>query len=116
MQTIRKFAAASMLAALSAGSTAQADGTVEVLHWWTSGGEAKAVGTLKEAFEAQGGTWNDSPIAGGGGDARSRSACPLSPRTQGSRAGLKNPDGRIFREIKNLPRLGPDLLARREAW
>ncbi|MBW4986002.1 ABC transporter substrate-binding protein [Mameliella sp. CS4] len=69
MQTIRKFAAASMLAALSAGSTAQADGTVEVLHWWTSGGEAKAVGTLKEAFEAQGGTWNDSPIAGGGGDA-----------------------------------------------
>ncbi len=69
MQTIRKIAAASMLAALSAGSTAQADGTVEVLHWWTSGGEAKAVGTLKEAFEAQGGTWNDSPIAGGGGDA-----------------------------------------------
>jgi glucose/mannose transport system substrate-binding protein len=54
---------------LSMGGAAQADGTVEVLHWWTSGGEAKAVGTLKTAFEAQGGTWNDSPIAGGGGDA-----------------------------------------------
>jgi glucose/mannose transport system substrate-binding protein len=50
-------------------TTAFAGGTVEVLHWWTSGGEAKAVGTLKEAFEAQGGTWIDSPIAGGGGDA-----------------------------------------------
>ena len=47
----------------------QAEGTVEVLHWWTSGGEAKAVGELKKAFEAEGGTWIDSPIAGGGGDA-----------------------------------------------
>lgn len=54
--------------AISAGS-AHADGTVEVLHWWTSGGEARAVGELKNAFEAQGGTWIDSPIAGGGGDA-----------------------------------------------
>jgi glucose/mannose transport system substrate-binding protein len=49
--------------------TAHAEGTVEVLHWWTSGGEARAVGELKNAFEAQGGTWIDSPIAGGGGDA-----------------------------------------------
>jgi glucose/mannose transport system substrate-binding protein len=47
---------------------AQAGGTVEVLHWWTSGGEAKAVGELKKSFENQGGTWIDSPIAGGGGD------------------------------------------------
>ncbi len=54
--------------ALSAGH-ARAGGTVEVLHWWTSGGEAKAVGELKKAFEAQGGTWIDSPVAGGGGDA-----------------------------------------------
>jgi glucose/mannose transport system substrate-binding protein len=53
---------------LGVGS-ATAGGTVEVLHWWTSGGEAKAVGELKNAFEAQGGTWIDSPIAGGGGDA-----------------------------------------------
>jgi len=49
--------------------TVYAGGTVEVLHWWTSGGEAKAVGELKKAFEDQGGTWIDSPIAGGGGDA-----------------------------------------------
>ncbi|MGQ7794031.1 ABC transporter substrate-binding protein [Faunimonas sp. B44] len=51
-----------------AAAPAQAAGTVEVLHWWTSGGEAKAVGELKKAFEAQGGKWIDSPIAGGGGD------------------------------------------------
>ncbi|MHC0053563.1 ABC transporter substrate-binding protein [Actibacterium sp. D379-3] len=62
------FAAAALAGTVCAGG-AQADGTVEVLHWWTSGGEAKAVGTLKSAFEAKGGTWIDSPIAGGGGDA-----------------------------------------------
>lgn len=55
--------------AIAAPTAAFAGGEVEVLHWWTSGGEAKAVGTLKEAFQKQGGVWIDSPIAGGGGDA-----------------------------------------------
>ncbi|WP_163268932.1 ABC transporter substrate-binding protein [Chelativorans alearense] len=57
------------LGLLMASTAAHAGGTVEVLHWWTSGGEAKAVGELKKSFEAQDGTWIDSPIAGGGGDA-----------------------------------------------
>ncbi|HEY0918489.1 ABC transporter substrate-binding protein [Devosia sp.] len=57
------------VSALALPTAALADGSVEVLHWWTSGGEARAVGELKAAFEAQGGTWIDSPIAGGGGDA-----------------------------------------------
>ena len=61
-------AALAILGGMQVG-VAQAQGTVEVLHWWTSGGEAKAVGELKSAFEARGGTWIDSPIAGGGGDA-----------------------------------------------
>jgi len=67
----RKIVTALIVAALTAFSTAPswAGGTVEVLHWWTSGGEAKAVKALKDEFEANGGTWVDSPIAGGGGDA-----------------------------------------------
>jgi len=56
-------------AGLAFSGAAQAGGTVEVLHWWTSGGEARAVGELKNSFEAEDGTWIDSPIAGGGGDA-----------------------------------------------
>ncbi len=60
--------AAGIAGLVSVGS-AHAEGQVEVLHWWTSGGEAKAVGELKSAFEAEGGVWIDSPIAGGGGDA-----------------------------------------------
>ncbi|MDB6178277.1 ABC transporter substrate-binding protein [Paracoccus sp. Z330] len=40
---------------------------VEVLHWWTSGGEAAALNVLKDNLEAQGVTWQDMPVAGGSG-------------------------------------------------
>ncbi|MDP2697733.1 ABC transporter substrate-binding protein [Thalassospira sp.] len=55
--------------ALATATFAHAEPTAEVLHWWTSGGEAKAVSALKEDFEAKGGKWVDSPVAGGAGDA-----------------------------------------------
>jgi glucose/mannose transport system substrate-binding protein len=41
---------------------------VEVLHWWTSGGEAAALNVLKEDLQAQGIGWLDMPVAGGGGE------------------------------------------------
>lgn len=41
---------------------------VEVLHFWTSGGEAKSVAELKKMMEAQGFTWKDFAVAGGGGE------------------------------------------------
>ncbi|MFS4438432.1 ABC transporter substrate-binding protein [Paracoccaceae bacterium GXU_MW_L88] len=41
---------------------------VEVLHWWTAGGEAAALNVLKEDLETQGITWQDMPVAGGGGE------------------------------------------------
>ncbi len=50
-------------------SPAMAGGEAEVLHWWTSGGEAKALQVLKDDFAKKGGTWKDMPVAGGGGDA-----------------------------------------------
>lgn len=42
---------------------------VEVLHWWTSGGEAAALNVLKENLAAQSIGWVDMPVAGGGGEA-----------------------------------------------
>jgi glucose/mannose transport system substrate-binding protein len=51
------------------GATLAQAGEVEVLHWWTSGGEAKAVGNLKDTLQAKGHTWKDFAVAGGGGDA-----------------------------------------------
>jgi len=41
---------------------------VEVLHWWTSGGEAAALMVLKDDLESKGITWKDMPVAGGGGE------------------------------------------------
>jgi glucose/mannose transport system substrate-binding protein len=41
---------------------------VEVLHWWTSGGEAAALDVLKKDLESKGVTWADMPVAGGGGE------------------------------------------------
>lgn len=53
------------LAVMTAGAQA-AD--VEVLHWWTSGGEAAALNVLKQDLEGQGIGWQDMPVAGGGGE------------------------------------------------
>jgi glucose/mannose transport system substrate-binding protein len=58
---------AAAVALVVAGATAQA-GEVEVLHWWTSGGEAKSVGELKKIMQGKGHTWKDFAVAGGGGD------------------------------------------------
>jgi glucose/mannose transport system substrate-binding protein len=49
--------------------SAQAAEQVEVLHWWTSGGEASALEVLKKDLESKGVTWQDMPVAGGGGEA-----------------------------------------------
>ncbi|WP_421320879.1 ABC transporter substrate-binding protein [Aeromonas veronii] len=48
-------------------STPVAASQVEVLHWWTSGGEAKAVEVLKSEWTKQGNQWNDFAVQGGGG-------------------------------------------------
>ena len=40
---------------------------VEVVHWWTSGGEAAALNVLKSNLQKEGISWKDTPIAGGGG-------------------------------------------------
>jgi glucose/mannose transport system substrate-binding protein len=53
--------------AMAVATAAQA-GEVEVLHWWTSGGEAKAAAALKATLQAKGDTWKDFAVAGGGGD------------------------------------------------
>ncbi|MGV3002381.1 ABC transporter substrate-binding protein [Vibrio sp. E150_018] len=54
-------------ALLSTSQLSQA-GEVEVLHWWTSGGEAKSVAVLKDMMEKDGHSWKDFAVAGGGGE------------------------------------------------
>jgi glucose/mannose transport system substrate-binding protein len=65
--TTKSFASAmAITVALSAAARAE---DVEVLHWWTSGGEAAALNVLKEDLAGKGIGWVDMPVAGGGGEA-----------------------------------------------
>jgi glucose/mannose transport system substrate-binding protein len=52
----------------------------EVIHWWTSGGEAAAIKEFADAYTKAGGSWVDTPIAGGGG-AQARTV--MANRTMG---------------------------------
>src|SRR5215469_3676312 len=52
------------------GSASAADNKeVQMLHWWTSGGEAAALNVLKQYLAKEGYAWKDVPVAGGGGEA-----------------------------------------------
>jgi glucose/mannose transport system substrate-binding protein len=68
MMKLKQLAKATALVAVLAGAAAAHAGEVEVLHWWTSGGEAKAASALKAQLQKQGHTWKDFAVAGGGGD------------------------------------------------
>ncbi|MBB3214871.1 glucose/mannose transport system substrate-binding protein [Herbaspirillum sp. Sphag1AN] len=59
--------ASTLIAASTVAVVAQA-AEVEVLHYWTSGGEAKSVAELKKIMEAKGVTWKDFAVAGGAGE------------------------------------------------
>ena len=54
------------LATLTTGTVLAAE--VEVLHWWTSGGEARSVNYLKKKLTDNGVGWKDFAVAGGGGE------------------------------------------------
>ncbi|UCE54975.1 MAG: carbohydrate ABC transporter substrate-binding protein, partial [Desulfobacterales bacterium] len=88
---------------------------VEVLHWWTSGGEAKSVAVLKELLEKEGHTWKDFAVAGGGGDAamtvlKSRAVAGNPPTA----AQVKGPQIQLWGEEGVLGNL--DDVARAEKW
>jgi glucose/mannose transport system substrate-binding protein len=61
---IRLFSAALAASVTLAAGAAKAV-ELEVTHWWTSGGEAAAVGEMAKAVNAAGITWKDGAIAGG---------------------------------------------------
>lgn len=94
MNTFSRLAAAVSVAAfLPVAALADDKGSVEVLHWWTSGGEAAALKTLREQVEKDGFTWRDNAVAGGGGAAamtvlKSRAVAGNPPAA----AQIKGPD------------------------
>ena len=67
---VRYLLGATALFSLMGGTAIAAD--CEVTHWWTSGGEAAAVGEFAKAFDEQSGgdKWVDGAIGGSGDTAR----------------------------------------------
>ena len=63
---VTALATVAAIAAFASGAARAAE--VEVLHYWTSGGEAKSAQVLKEMLEKKGDTWKDFAVAGGGGE------------------------------------------------
>jgi glucose/mannose transport system substrate-binding protein len=104
-----------VMVALCIFSTYTFAGEVEVLHWWTSGGEAKSVAVLKELLEKEGHTWKDFAVAGGGGDAamtvlKSRAVAGNPPTA----AQVKGPQIQLWGDEGVLANL--DGVARAERW
>ncbi|WP_374708196.1 ABC transporter substrate-binding protein [Pseudochrobactrum sp. sp1633] len=64
---MRKLMTTTAMALGFMAGAAQAAENVEVLHWWTAGGEAAALDVLKKDLEGKGIGWTDMPVAGGGG-------------------------------------------------
>jgi glucose/mannose transport system substrate-binding protein len=96
-------------------SVAIAQESVEVLHWWTSGGEAAALNVLKQNLEKEGVAWQDMPVAGGGGEQamtvlRSR-ATSGNPPTAAQMLGYDILDWAQQGLVGNL-----DDLAAKEGW
>ena len=90
-------------------------GEVEVLHWWTSGGEAKSAAVLKQLVEQQGHQWQDFAVAGGGGESamtvlKSRAVSGNPP----SAAQIKGLDIKEWAELGFLTNL--DSVARKADW
>ena len=67
--TLKSFKKLGIALALSSVFTLSAQAEeVEVLHYWTSGGEAKSLIELKNLLESKSVSWKDFAVAGGGGE------------------------------------------------
>lgn len=112
-----KSAKKAVLAAALSGlvSIAAQAGNVEVLHYWTSGGEAKSAAVLKQLLEAEGHQWKDFAVAGGGGESamtvlKSRAVSGNPP----SAAQIKGLDIQEWAELGFLTPL--DAVADKAGW
>jgi glucose/mannose transport system substrate-binding protein len=59
---------AALLSLSVLGTPVFAEPSVEVMHFWTTGGEAAALATVRDKVVSEGVKWTDAPVAGGGGD------------------------------------------------
>ncbi|WP_434677862.1 carbohydrate ABC transporter substrate-binding protein [Pseudomonas sp. R1-18] len=119
MNSLSRLAVVISLASLFplSATAAESKGTVEVVHWWTSGGEKAAVDVLKAQVEKDGFTWKDGAVAGGGG---STAMTVLKTRAvAGNPPGVAQIKGPDIQEWASTGLLDTDALkdvAKQEKW
>lgn len=90
-------------------------GEVEVLHFWTSPGEAKSIVQLKELIGVRGHTWKDFAVVGGGGQ---NAVAALKQRVQAGNppasATIKGPAVQEWASLNALANL--DAMATFDHW
>jgi glucose/mannose transport system substrate-binding protein len=90
-------------------------GEVEVLHWWTSGGEAAAVQELQKMLEKEGHTWKDFAVAGGAGaNAMTALKSRVVSGNPPTAAQVKGPQIQEWAELGVLSNI--DDVAQAEGW
>ena len=113
MNNFKKLGIAAALSTIFTLS-AQAE-EVEVLHYWTSGGEAKSLVELKKILESKDVTWKDFAVAGGGGEnamtvLKTRAVAGNSPTA----AQIKGPTIQEWGDEGTLADI--DAVAQKEGW
>ncbi|MEJ2064164.1 MAG: ABC transporter substrate-binding protein [Reinekea sp.] len=90
-------------------------GNVEVLHFWTSGGEAAAINVLKQMTEQSGDQWIDFIVTGGSGvQARSELSHRILLRKPPTASVLKSQSIKRWARFGYLANL--DDIAEKENW
>ena len=100
-----------------AAAADESKGSVEVVHWWTSGGEKAAVDVLKAQIEKDGFTWKDGAVAGGGG--ATAMTVLKSRAVSGNPPGVAQIKGPDIQDWGSTGLLGTDVLkdvAKQEKW
>ncbi|SCX23102.1 hypothetical protein DSM25558_3296 [Agrobacterium sp. DSM 25558] len=107
------------------GTTSSMAQTIDVLHYWTSGGEATALKTIADAYQKRGGTWKDSAVTGSeaqraslltrvaGGEAPGAAVVSLGEVKDLATQGLLAPIGDLPSLKDQWPKLFPPLLGER---
>lgn len=111
----KKLRLAAVAACAIVCATGSIAGTVEVLHFWTSGGEAKSLQELKDAMTKRGHVWKDFVVKGGGGDnAMAELEARVKAHDAPAAALIKGPAIQEWAKLKVLTNI--DAMASYDHW
>ena len=98
-------AAATMMTAALLAGTAMAEPKVLMLHQWASGNDAASIAKLGEMFEAKGGTWEQTAIAGHTANTLAKLRADVVAGNAPAAVQLKGPEIAELWPIPNAPPL-----------